>query len=122
MTTRGEYFQYCGFRCTYLLKNCKIFYLFIESYKSKIQEQSKQIQDLNKNEEEAKQKNQLDKENLTEQANLIKRFKRKLLLVSKERDSYKSVLGSYENELTFSGAAFEKDRIAAVESSLINYR
>ena len=104
------------------VKNSQIFYLFIESYKSKIQEQSNQIKDLYKNEEEAKQKIQLDKENLTEQANLIKRFKRKLLLVSKERDSYKNVLESYEHELTFSGAAFEKDRIAAVESSLINYR
>ena len=39
-----------------------------------------------------------------------------------ERDSYKSVLGSYEQELTFNGAAFEKDRVTAVESSLAHYK
>ena len=64
----------------------------------------------------------VDKQNLTEQANLIKRFKRKLLLVSKERDSYKGVLESYEHELTFTGAAFEKDRITALETSLNDYK
>ena len=74
-----------------------------------------QIEDLN-------QKSHSDKQNLTEQANLIKRFKRKLLLVSKERDSYKGVLESYEHELTFNGATFEKDRVKALEESLQEYR
>merc|ERR1719461_404191 len=74
-----------------------------------------QIQEMTK-------KSTTDKQNLGEQANLIKRFKRKLLLVSKERDSYKGVLESYEHELTFSGAAFEKDRITAMEASLKDYK
>ena len=73
------------------------------------------FKDLNK-------KSEVDKQNLTEQANLIKRFKRKLLLVSKERDSYKGVLESYEHELTFTGAAFEKDRVTALEASLKDYK
>ena len=80
--------------------SCKITFIFL---------------DLNK-------KTIVDKQNLTEQANLIKRFKRKLLLVSKERDSYKGVLESYEHELTFTGAAFEKDRITALEISLNDYK
>ena len=73
-----------------------------------------QVQDLTN-------KSTIDKQNLGEQANLIKRFKRKLLLVSKERDSYKGVLESYEHELTFNGANFEKDRITALEESIKEY-
>ena len=34
----------------------------------------------------------------------------------------KGVLESYEHELTFSGAAFEKDRITAMEASLKDYK
>ena len=94
----------------------------IESYKSKVEDQSKEILEINQLQEDQKRKIQTDKESLNENANLIKRFKRKLLLVSKERDSYKSVLESYEHELTFSAAAFEKDRIASVEESLTNYK
>ena len=62
------------------------------------------------------------KENLTQQASLIKRFKRKLLLVSKERDSYKGVLDTYEHELTFTGKDFEKDRLQSLENVVLNYR
>ena len=40
---------------------------------------------------------------MEQQASIIKRFKRKLLLTSKERDSFKGVLESYEHELTFTG-------------------
>ena len=118
----------------------------VESLKSQCAQKDRNVQNLDEEQNELKQKIQSDKDNLTEQANLIKRFKRKLLLVSKgkklifalkdymifmkiflyhliiERDSYKSVLGSYEQELTFNGAAFEKDRVTAVESSLAHYK
>ena len=80
----------------------------IEAYKSKVEDQSKEILEINQLQEDQKRKIQTDKESLNENANLIKRFKRKLLLVSKERDSYKSVLESYEHELTFSAAPLEK--------------
>ena len=43
------------------------------------------------------------KNHMEQQASIIKRFKRKLLLTSKERDSFKGVLESYEHELTFTG-------------------
>jgi len=62
------------------------------------------------------------KDNLNQQTSLIKRFKRKLLLVSKERDSYKGVLDTYEHELTFTGKDFERDKLQALESTIINYR
>ena len=62
------------------------------------------------------------KEDLNQQASLIKRFKRKLLLIVKERDSYKGVLDSYEKEITFSGTDFEKDRVQSLESVILTYR
>ena len=62
------------------------------------------------------------KEDLSQQASLIKRFKRKLLLIVKERDSYKGVLDSYENEITFSGKDFEKDRVQSLENIILTYR
>ena len=62
------------------------------------------------------------KEDLNQQASLIKRFKRKLLLIVKERDSYKGVLDSYEKEITFSGKDFEKDRVQSLENIILTYR
>ena len=62
------------------------------------------------------------KEDLSQQASLIKRFKRKLLLIVKERDSHKGVLDSYENEITFSGKDFEKDRVQSLENVILTYR
>ena len=96
-----------------------------ENIASLEQRLSQKRQDLKNVEEQMEildKKSITDKQNLTEQANLIKRFKRKLLLVSKERDSYKGVLESYEHELTFNGATFEKDRVTSLEESLKEYR
>ena len=57
-----------------------------------------------------------------EQAKLLKRLQRKLLLVTKERDSYKGVLDSYEKEVTLSGQEMDKERFAAQEKTLEEYR
>jgi len=54
--------------------------------------------------------------------NLFKKLQRKLLLVSKERDSYKGILDSYEHELTFSGNQFERDRLSSQEAVIKNYK
>merc|ERR1719376_1024887 len=62
------------------------------------------------------------KNHVEQQASIIKRFKRKLLLVSKERDSFKSVLESYEHELTFTGGQLEKDRLTALEKVVDNHK
>ena len=62
------------------------------------------------------------KEDLNQQASLIKRFKRKLLLIVKERDSYKGVLDTYEKEITFTGTDFEKDRVQSLENVIVTYR
>ena len=53
-----------------------------------------------------------------EQTRLLKRLQRKLLLVTKERDSYKGVLDSYEKEVTLSGQEMDKERFAAQEKTL----
>ena len=94
----------------------------IEVEKSNDRAKDHQIKTIQDEVEKMNEKSSQDKLNLTEANNLIKRFKRKLLLVSKERDSYKGVLESYEHELTFTGAAFEKDRVSALENSLKDYR
>ncbi len=94
----------------------------IVNLKSALKEKEQELTGQHGIIEEINQKSQVDKQNLNEQANLIKRFKRKLLLVTKERDSYKGVLESYEHELTFTGAAFEKDRVTALETALNEYR
>lgn len=57
-----------------------------------------------------------------EQANLLKKLQRKLLLVTRERDSYKSILDSYEKEMTITGDDFGQDRIVALEKNLEEYR
>lgn len=93
----------------------------IETEKNEAKQQQATTVRLEKTLAELLEKSKLDGQNLNEQANLIKRFKRKLLLVSKERDSYKGVLESYEHELTFNGAAFEKDRVSAMENALKDY-
>ena len=72
--------------------------------------------------EKIEKENATIKENLNQQTSLIKRFKRKLLLVSKERDSYKGVLDTYEHELTFTGKDFERDKLHALESTITNYK
>ena len=57
-----------------------------------------------------------------EQTNLVKKLQRKLLLVTRERDSYKSILDSYEKEMTITGDEFGQDRIMALEKNLDEYR
>ena len=57
-----------------------------------------------------------------EQAALLKKLQRKLLLVTRERDSYKSILDNYEKEMTITGDDFGQDRIVALEKNLEEYR
>jgi len=57
-----------------------------------------------------------------EQAKLVKKLQRKLLLVTKERDSYKSVLDSYEKEITMTGGQMDQERIMALEKNIEEYR
>ena len=57
-----------------------------------------------------------------EQTKLVKKLQRKLLLVTRERDSYKSILDNYEKEMTITGDEFGQDRIVALEKNLEEYR
>jgi len=78
-------------------------------------EMHEQVEKLNKDLASAKN-------HMEQQASIIKRFKRKLLLTSKERDSFKGVLESYEHELTFTGGQFERDRLSALEAVVSNHK
>ncbi|XP_040574874.1 mitotic spindle assembly checkpoint protein MAD1 [Lepeophtheirus salmonis] len=75
-------------------------------------------QDLNKSKTERKKIDEFT----TEQAKRIKKLQRKLLLVARERDSYKSLLDSYEHEVTFAGGQLEKDKIAILESIISDHK
>ncbi len=39
-----------------------------------------------------------------------------------ERDSYKGILDSYEHEITFTGGQFDRDKTAALEKVVANYK
>merc|ERR1719508_315362 len=54
--------------------------------------------------------------------NTEKKLQRKLLLVTKERDSYKSVLDSYEKEITMTGGQMDQERIMALEKNIEEHR
>ena len=62
------------------------------------------------------------KEEQGEQAKLVKKLQRKLLLVTKERDSYKGILDSYEKEITMTGGQMDQERIMALEKNIEEYR
>ena len=57
-----------------------------------------------------------------EQTRLIKKLQRKLLLVTKERDSAKQILNSVEKEMTLSGNQWEEQKIVALEKTLEEYK
>jgi len=62
------------------------------------------------------------KEEQIVQAKLVKKLQRKLILVTKERDSYKGILDSYEKEITMTGGQLDQERIAALEKNIEEYR
>ncbi|XP_053393249.1 mitotic spindle assembly checkpoint protein MAD1-like isoform X2 [Mercenaria mercenaria] len=58
-----------------------------------------------------------------QEAELIKRLKRKLLLVTKERDGYKRIIDSYESEVTVSmDSAGSLSRVHHLEESVQGYK
>ena len=57
-----------------------------------------------------------------DQARLLKKLQRKLLLVTKERDSFKGVLESYEKEMTVSEDNVYLDKINALEKNNSEYK
>jgi len=58
----------------------------------------------------------------SEQARLIKKLQRKLLLVTKERDSNRGILDSVEKEMTLSGNQWEQEKICGLEKTLEEYK
>merc|ERR1719445_787121 len=56
------------------------------------------------------------------QARLVKKLQRKLLLVTKERDSFKGILESYEKEMTVTEDNVFQDKINALEKTNAEYK
>ncbi|CAL4125588.1 unnamed protein product, partial [Meganyctiphanes norvegica] len=69
-----------------------------------------------------KAKLEKQQQNTEHNANLIKRLQRKLMLITKERDSLKGVLTSYESEVTINHSQVSQDRIMKLESQLAAYK
>jgi len=84
-----------------------------------LEEKLKEKEQMNESEKNDVAKIRAEQE---EQTRLLKRLQRKLLLVTKERDSYKGVLDSYEKEVTLSGQEMDKERFAAQEKTLEEYK
>nr|XP_045594716.1 mitotic spindle assembly checkpoint protein MAD1-like isoform X1 [Procambarus clarkii] len=60
--------------------------------------------------------------NTQQNAQLIKRLQRKLILVTKERDSLKSILSSYESEVTINHSVVSQEKITKLEDHLELYK
>lgn len=90
--------------------------------KSQVTVMERRIEELRQEKDnQAKEVSKL-KESQEEQAKLVKRLQRKLLLVTKERDSYRGVLDSYEKEVTLSGSQLDKVKVEALENTIEEYR
>merc|ERR1719445_1175514 len=62
------------------------------------------------------------KQEQEEQARLVKKLQRKLLLVTRERDSFKGILDSYESEMTVTEDNLYQDKINALEKTIQEYK
>jgi len=91
----------------------------LRAREKELEEQFKEKEESLKSEKSVLSKVRAEQE---EQTRLLKRLQRKLLLVTKERDSYKGVLDSYEKEVTLSGQEMDRERFAAQERTLEEYK
>ena len=93
---------------------------------NKLKNSEKQLESNIKEVEEKRLQTEKDlmkiKEEQQEQTKLVKKLQRKLLLVTKERDSYKGILDSYEKEITMTGGQMDQERIMALEKNIEEYR
>ena len=93
---------------------------------NKLKNSEKQLESNIKEVEEKRMQTEKDlmkiKEEQQEQTKLVKKLQRKLLLVTKERDSYKGILDSYEKEITMTGGQMDQERIMALEKNIEEYR
>uniref|UniRef100_A0A0B7A767 Spindle assembly checkpoint component MAD1 n=1 Tax=Arion vulgaris TaxID=1028688 RepID=A0A0B7A767_9EUPU len=63
-----------------------------------------------------------EKNKVSHSSSLIKQLQRKLLLVTRERDSYRSLLDSYENEVTINFDLEKKAQIQRLEAIVQGYK
>lgn len=82
----------------------------------------RELQNLSRNYEEARKLADdmtLSKEKLSK---LVNRLQKKMILVTRERDSYRQQLDLYEKEITVDGNSAMTERIPALERVIDGYR
>ncbi|XP_052814982.1 mitotic spindle assembly checkpoint protein MAD1-like [Mya arenaria] len=83
------------------------------------------LRNLQEHQSQMQQQVTNEKTKSAQQADLIKRLQRKLLLVTKERDGYKRIIDSYESEVTVSldpSSQASINRVALLEDSVQGYK
>lgn len=90
--------------------------------RSKLDAILRELQNLSKNYEDAKRL-AADVTSSKEKLNkLVSRLQKKMILVTRERDSYRQQLDWYEKELTMDGNNAMTERIPALERAIDGYR
>lgn len=91
--------------------------------RSKMESYQKECTNLSKKYEEAK-KLAAEMASSSEKSNkLVSRLQKKMILVSRERDSYRQQLDAYEKEIsTDNTSSIMADKVAALESMIQGYR
>ena len=70
----------------------------------------------------AKADHQREQQKVRQQQELLIKLRKKYQLVTKERDSYRSVLSSYESEMTVNPADVNRKQLEDLEEVLASYR
>nr|XP_050858169.1 mitotic spindle assembly checkpoint protein MAD1-like isoform X2 [Vespula vulgaris]XP_050858170.1 mitotic spindle assembly checkpoint protein MAD1-like isoform X2 [Vespula vulgaris] len=90
--------------------------------KSKLDAAQRECQNLSKNYEQAKQL-AVDVTSSKEKLNkLVSRLQKKMMLVTRERDSYRQQLDLYEKEMTVDSSNAMLERVPALERTIEGYR
>lgn len=90
--------------------------------KSKLDAVQRECQNLSKNYEQAKQL-AVDVTSSKEKLNkLVSRLQKKMMLVTRERDSYRQQLDLYEKEMTVDSSNAMLERVPALERTIEGYR
>lgn len=88
--------------------------------KSSIRVLEQQLHESRNNQQKTQRELATQQEQMKQNGEHVKRIRRKLLLVSKERDSFKRILDSYESEMTVPVPA--NSRVKELEESLAGYQ
>ncbi|KAG7187922.1 hypothetical protein KM043_013886 [Ampulex compressa] len=90
--------------------------------RSKLDAALREVQAISKNYEEAKKLAQEAASGKEKLGKLVSRLQKKMMLVTRERDSYRQQLDLYEKEMTVDVSGVHSDRVPALERAIDAYR